>query len=102
MAAVVLLCAGACEATVLITSYLLVDSMVARDAQMEAGARVNTAYNLGVAAGSAVGGMVLDRSRAGVVFALATANGRDRSVRGDGARTRNLPHPTTAAGCRTR
>ncbi|MEV8530234.1 MFS transporter [Streptomyces sp. NPDC052000] len=73
VAAVAVLCAGACEATVLITSYLLVDSMVVRDAHMEAGAWVNTAYNLGVAAGSAVAGMVLDRSGAGMVFALAAA-----------------------------
>ncbi|MEV8564945.1 hypothetical protein AB0436_05060 [Streptomyces sp. NPDC051322] len=71
VAAVALLGAGACGDTVLITSYLLVDSMVTGDTQMEAGAWVNTAYNLGVGAGSAVAGVVLDRSGAAAVFALA-------------------------------
>jgi predicted MFS family arabinose efflux permease len=72
-AAVALLCAGACEDTLLITAYLLVDALVAQGSRTEAGAWVNTAYNLGVALGSGAAGLIVERCGPGAVFAAAAA-----------------------------
>lgn len=73
VAAVALLGVGVCQDVLLITVYLLVDDRVAEGSRVEAGAWVNTGYNLGCALGSAVAGSLLDRSGTGPVFALAAA-----------------------------
>jgi predicted MFS family arabinose efflux permease len=72
-AAVALVCAGACGDALLITSYLLVDALAAQGSRTEAGAWVNTAYNLGVALGSGFAGLIVDRRGPGAVFAAAAA-----------------------------
>ena len=59
VAAAALLGAGAFGDTLLITVYLLVDERIAEGARTEAGAWVNTAYNLGVALGSGLAGLLL-------------------------------------------
>ncbi|MGW0886270.1 hypothetical protein [Streptomyces sp. NPDC002671] len=71
VAAFALLSLGVCADTLLITSFLLVDSTVPMDAQLEAGTWVSTSYNLGLAAGSAFAGALLDQAGTGAVFALA-------------------------------
>ncbi|MGW0771907.1 MFS transporter [Streptomyces sp. NPDC002676] len=71
VAAFALLSLGVCADTLLITSFLLVDSTVPTDAQLEAGTWVSTSYNLGLAAGSAFAGALLDQAGTGAVFALA-------------------------------
>ena len=58
--AVAFLVAGAAEDSALITCYLLVDVLVPPDGRAEAGAWVNTAYNLGTAAGSGAAGVLVD------------------------------------------
>ncbi|WP_432030365.1 MFS transporter [Streptomyces sp. 1222.5] len=73
VAAFALLGLGVCSDTLLITSFLLVDSTVPTDGQLEAGTWVSTSYNLGIAAGSAFAGALLDQAGSGAVFALAAA-----------------------------
>ncbi|MFI5531902.1 MFS transporter [Kitasatospora sp. NPDC051853] len=72
-AGVALLLAGAFTDVLLITSYQLVDRLVPEGSRTEAGAWVNTAFNLGAAAGSALGGTLVDRSGPSVVFAVTAA-----------------------------
>lgn len=72
-AGVALLLAGACTDVLLITSYQLVDRLVPEGSRTEAGAWVNTAYNLGAAMGAAIGGVLIDRS--GSPAALTAAAG---------------------------
>jgi predicted MFS family arabinose efflux permease len=57
-----LLLAGACGDALLVTAYLLVDTLVADGSRTEANAWINTAYNLGVAAGTGAGGLLLDHA----------------------------------------
>ncbi|AUG81478.1 hypothetical protein CFP65_6846 [Kitasatospora sp. MMS16-BH015] len=71
-AAGALLLAGACCDVLLITAYQLVDARVPEGARTEAGAWMNTAYNLGAAAGGALGGLVVDRHGPPAAF-LVTA-----------------------------
>jgi predicted MFS family arabinose efflux permease len=61
-AALGLLLAGAATDVLLITAYQLVEVLVPSGSRTEAGAWVNTAYNLGAAAGTSVGGLVVDRA----------------------------------------
>ena len=61
-AGVALLLAGACADVLLITAYQLVEVLVPEGSRTEAGAWVNTAYNLGAALGAAVGGVLVDRT----------------------------------------
>ncbi|WP_441249164.1 MFS transporter [Kitasatospora sp. McL0602] len=68
-AGVALLLAGACTDVLLITAYQLVDRLVPEGSRTEAGAWVNTAYNLGAALGAAAGGAVTDRSGPTTAFA---------------------------------
>ncbi len=63
-----LLLAGACADILLITAYQLVDPLVPEGSRTEAGAWINTAYNLGVATGTALGGVLVDRSGPRVAF----------------------------------
>ncbi|GAA3369431.1 MFS transporter [Streptomyces sannanensis] len=67
-----LLLAGACTDILLITAYQLVDVLVPEDSRTEAGAWLNTAYNLGWAMGAGAGGALVDRSGPPASFA-ATA-----------------------------
>ncbi|WP_042393867.1 MFS transporter [Streptacidiphilus carbonis] len=71
--AVAFLGIGICEDAQLVTAYLVVDATVADGARMEAGAWVNTVFNLGSALGSACAGALLDRSGPGAVFLAAAA-----------------------------
>ena len=73
VAALALLGLGVCADTLLITSFLLVDATVPAEAQLEAGTWVNTSYNLGLAAGSALAGALLGRAGTEAVFVLAAA-----------------------------
>ncbi len=50
--------AGACADILLVTTYQLVDARVMEGRRAEAGAWVNTAYNLGAAMGAAAGGVL--------------------------------------------
>ncbi|MER5639043.1 MFS transporter [Kitasatospora sp. NPDC002227] len=61
LAGAALLLAGACCDVLLVTAYQLVDARVPEGSRTEAGAWINTAYNLGAAFGAAVGGVVVDR-----------------------------------------
>ncbi|WP_371494768.1 MFS transporter [Kitasatospora sp. NBC_00374] len=72
-AVVALLLAGACTDTVLITSYLLVDALVPAGSRTEAGAWVNTAFNLGSALGSGAAGVLVDRCGPAAAFVAAAA-----------------------------
>ncbi|MBB4950651.1 putative MFS family arabinose efflux permease [Kitasatospora gansuensis] len=54
--------AGACADVLLITAYQLVEELVPEGSRTEAGAWVNTAYNLGSAFGAAAGGVLVDRA----------------------------------------
>ncbi|MER5866339.1 MFS transporter [Kitasatospora sp. NPDC002040] len=71
-AGVALLLAGACTDILLITAYQLVDRLVPEGSRTEAGAWVNTAFNLGGALGAAAGGLLVERSGPSAAFA-ATA-----------------------------
>ncbi|PBC75435.1 putative MFS family arabinose efflux permease [Streptomyces sp. TLI_235] len=66
-----LFCAGACTDALLVTAYLLVEDLVPADSRTEAGAWVNTAYNLGGALGSAAGGVLAERVAPAAVFTAA-------------------------------
>jgi predicted MFS family arabinose efflux permease len=59
-AGVALLLAGACADVLLVTAYQLVEHLVPAGSRTEAGAWINTAYNLGVATGAAGGGVLVD------------------------------------------
>ncbi|MEW1911831.1 MFS transporter [Kitasatospora sp. NPDC085895] len=63
--------AGACTDALLVTGYLLVEDLVPAGARTEAGAWVNTAYNLGGALGSAAGGLLADRAAPAAAFTAA-------------------------------
>jgi predicted MFS family arabinose efflux permease len=67
-AAMALLLAGACADILLITAYQLVDQGVAPQRQAEAGAWLNTAYNLGAATGAAAGGITVSAAGPQVSF----------------------------------
>ncbi|BDM74462.1 hypothetical protein HEK616_79490 (plasmid) [Streptomyces nigrescens] len=69
-----LLLAGACADVLLITAYQLVDALVPEGSRTEAGAWLNTAYNLGAALGAAVGGVLVDRSGPPAAFAVTAAS----------------------------
>jgi len=58
MAGGTFLLAGACADILLIATYQLVDAAVPDSRRAEAGAWVNTAYNLGAAMGTAAGGVL--------------------------------------------
>jgi len=73
VAGVCLLGAGAFGDALLITSYLLVDEQVPEGSRTEAGAWVNTGYNLGSALGSGAAGMLLDGAGHGPVLLAAAA-----------------------------
>ncbi|KQV16545.1 MULTISPECIES: MFS transporter [unclassified Kitasatospora] len=60
--ALALLLAGACTDVLLITAYQLVEELVPEGSRTEAGAWVNTAYNLGAALGAAAGGVLVERA----------------------------------------
>ena len=104
VAALALLGLGVCADTLLITSFLLVDSTVPTDAQLEAGTWVNTSYNLGVAAGSALAGALLGRAGTGAVFALAAATAGAGALVAAVAAHGRAPHGEAAgaAGAATR
>ncbi|WP_354644132.1 MFS transporter [Kitasatospora camelliae] len=68
-AGLALLLAGACTDVLLVAAYQLVDRLVPDGSRTEASAWVNTAYNLGAAAGAAAGGALVDH--AGPVRAFA-------------------------------
>ncbi|MEU2631460.1 MFS transporter [Kitasatospora sp. NPDC007106] len=70
-AALGLFLAGACTDALLVTGYLLVEDLVPAGARTEAGAWVNTAYNLGGALGSAAGGLLADRADPAAAFTAA-------------------------------
>ncbi|GJF32465.1 MFS transporter [Kitasatospora sp. NE20-6] len=72
-AAVGLLLAGACTDALLVTGYLLVDVLVPAGSRTEAGAWVNTAWNLGGAFGSSAAGLLMDRAGAAAGFTAAGA-----------------------------
>jgi predicted MFS family arabinose efflux permease len=71
------LLAGACADILLIATYQLVDAAVPESLRAEAGAWVNTAYNLGAAMGTAAGGVLAaclgTRMSLAVLAALAGA-----------------------------
>ncbi|MFI1628155.1 MFS transporter [Streptomyces noursei] len=69
-AGIALLLAGACTDVLLITAYQRVDRLVPEGSRTEAGAWINTAYNLGAAMGTAVGGVLVDRSGSPAAFAV--------------------------------
>ncbi|MFE7314353.1 MFS transporter [Streptomyces sp. NPDC057555] len=69
-AGIALLLAGACTDVLLITAYQLVDRLVPEGARTEAGAWINTAYNLGAALGTAAGGVLIDRSGPPAAFTV--------------------------------
>ena len=73
VAAPALLAAGAFGDTLLITSYLLVDERVPEGVRTEAGAWVNTGYNLGSALGSGAAGVLLDAAGHRAVLLTAAA-----------------------------
>ncbi|MCX4580781.1 MFS transporter [Streptomyces sp. NBC_01571] len=73
VAAAALFALGACLDMLLITAYLLVDQLFPAGTRMEAGAWVNTAYNLGSSLGSALAGALLDSHGSGAAFTAATA-----------------------------
>ncbi|MDH6139228.1 putative MFS family arabinose efflux permease [Kitasatospora sp. GP30] len=61
-AALGLLLAGGVTDVLLITAYQLVELLVPSGSRTEAGAWVNTAYNLGAAAGASLGGLLVDHA----------------------------------------
>ncbi len=71
------LLAGACEDTVVITCYLIVEAVIPPGRRTEAGAWVNTAYNLGSALGSGAAGVLVDDcgARSGLVAAAVLLGG---------------------------
>ncbi|MFC1414201.1 MFS transporter [Streptacidiphilus sp. N1-12] len=73
VAAVAFLGLGVCADLLLITAYLLVDALFPEGSQLEAGAWVNTCYNLGMSVGTGFAGALLDRSGATAVFTAAAA-----------------------------
>lgn len=70
-AGVALLAAGTCCDVLAITTYQLVSASVAEDRQAEAGAWLNTAFNLGAAIGSAGGGVLAGLAGPRGSFAVA-------------------------------
>ncbi|MGH3167880.1 MAG: MFS transporter [Trebonia sp.] len=70
-AGVALLAAGTCCDVLAITTYQLVSAHVAEDGQAEAGAWLNTAFNLGAAIGSAGGGVLAGLAGPRASFAVA-------------------------------
>lgn len=102
------LLAGACGDTALITCYLLVDVLVPPGGRVEAGAWVNTAYNLGGALGSGAAGVLVDgwgprsaliaaTALLGGLVVVAAASG-SLSRRGGGAETATVEPATTRSG----
>jgi predicted MFS family arabinose efflux permease len=85
-----LLAAGACESVLLITMYELVAQLFAEGPSMAAGAWVNTAYNLGAALGTPLGGLLLDRSGPRPALAAAAAVAGACTAVGAGVRARAL------------
>ncbi|MFJ4926231.1 MFS transporter [Streptomyces sp. NPDC088736] len=73
VAATALFALWACLDMLPITVYLLVDQLFPAGARMEAGAWVNTAYNLGYPLGSALAGALLDRHGSGTAFTAVSA-----------------------------
>ena len=67
------LLAGACADILLIATYQLVDAAVPGGRRAEAGAWVNTAYNLGVAMGTAAGGVLAGGVGPRLSFAVMAA-----------------------------
>lgn len=66
-----LLLAGGSSDALIVTAYLLVDALVGEGGRMEAGAWVNTAYNLGASLGSGTAGLLIDRARPPAALAAA-------------------------------
>jgi predicted MFS family arabinose efflux permease len=100
IAALALLCAGACADTLLITSYLLVDIRVAQGSRTEAGAWVNTAYNLAVAFGSSFAGVIADRIGSAAVFAAAAAVALAAALAARTGERRAVQSPSNVASSR--
>lgn len=69
-AGMALLLAGACADILLITTYQMVNVLVSDSARAEAGAWLNTAYNLGAAMGTAAAGILVDQSGPRMSFAV--------------------------------
>jgi predicted MFS family arabinose efflux permease len=67
------LAAGACCDILAITTYQLVSAHVAEESQAEAGAWLNTAFNLGMAIGAAGGGVLTGQAGPRTSFAVAAA-----------------------------
>lgn len=65
--------AGAATDILLVTTYQLVDAAVPRARHAEAGAWLNTAYNLGAALGTAVGGILAGSAGPRLSFAVVAA-----------------------------
>ncbi|MFC1419842.1 MFS transporter [Streptacidiphilus cavernicola] len=95
-AAVAFLGAGISMDLLLITAYLLVDVLVPAGARVEAGAWVNTGYNLGSALGSALAGALLDRGGSGAVFTAAAVLAGLAAVAATVAGGRTTAHPPPA------
>jgi predicted MFS family arabinose efflux permease len=66
-----MLLAGACADILLITTYQLVDAGVPPARRAEAGAWLNSAYNLGSAMGAAAGGTLVDQAGPRAAYAVA-------------------------------
>ncbi|WP_225833607.1 MFS transporter [Streptomyces sp. NK08204] len=95
-AGIALLLTGACTDVLLITAYQLVDRLVPHGSRTEAGAWINTAYNLGAAMGTAAGGVLVDRFGSPAAFAVtAGLLGVCTSI---GAPLTRRRHATDAAG----
>ena len=95
VAAAALLGAGAFGDTLLITCYLLVDERIAEGARTEAGAWVNTGYNLGSALGSGCAGLLLDATGPDTVL-LAAALAAGTGVLGAVTGGQRIDHPSPA------
>lgn len=68
-----LLMVGLASSPVLITAYVTADELAPGDQQREASTWVNTASNLGVAAGASAAGVLADHGGPDVVFAVGSA-----------------------------
>lgn len=70
--AVILAAFGTAITPVLVVSYVVAQQLGPRSGSTEASAWVNTAFNVGIALGSILGGLAIDRSGSTVSFLLGT------------------------------
>ncbi|MFK0291860.1 MFS transporter [Streptomyces sp. NPDC090442] len=108
-----LLFAGACTDVLLIAAYQLVDRYVPEGSRTEAGAWINTAYNLGGSLGTAVGGVLVGRSGPPAAFAVTAGllgvclligvpwTLRQRATKAEGNPAPSRPEPTAAGTAAT-